>query len=311
MRIATFNVQNLRLRVRDGLPRLDGARDDDLPEDLTPEASVLDPIDRRLTAAVLKEADGDLVCLQEVFDQTALDYFHDNVLVPSGVRPYPHRACIPGNDGRGLNVAVMSRRPFERIISHAAETPNTLGIDPVPAVGRHDRIFRRDCLEVCVGELYVFISHFKAPYPDPVAAWSVRRLEAIAVRRLIERRFDDSSSALWLIVGDLNEPAVSENPGGRAIAPLLDEFSVDLLLRLPDAERWSYHQPESDLYSRPDALLASPALAARWLDSRPCILRTGLDLSAQKYHGAHLEGVGEHRPHASDHAAIMIDFPGL
>jgi hypothetical protein len=297
--------------MHDGLPRLDGARDYDIPEDLRPEAISLDPLGRRLTAAVLKEADGDLVCLQEVFDQAALDNFHDTVLVPSGARPYPHRTCILGNDGRGFNVAVMSRLPFESVISHAAETPDSLGIDPIPGVGRHDRIFRRDCLEVCVGNLYAFISHFKAPYPDPAAAWSVRRLEAVAVQRLIERRFDNSSAAPWLIIGDLNEPADAEDPGGRAIAPLLDGFAVDLLLRLPDAERWSYHQPGSDLYSRPDVLLASPALAARWPNSRPRILRAGLDLSAQRYHGAHFEGVGIHRPHASDHAAIMIDFPGL
>lgn len=297
--------------MHNGLPRLDGARDYDLPEDLRSEAIALDPTDRRLTAAILKEADGDLVCLQEVFDQAALDYFHDTVLVPSGTRPYPHRSCIPGNDGRGLNVAVMSRLPFESVISHAAQTPDSLGVDPVPGIGRHDRIFRRDCLEVRVSKLFAFISHLKAPYPDPAAAWSVRRLEALAVRRLIERRFDSPSAAHWLIVGDLNEPADTQGPGARAIAPLLDGFSEDLLLRLPDAERWSYHQPGLDLYSRPDALLASPAIAIRWPDSRPQILRAGLDLSAKRYHGAHFKGVGMHRPHASDHAAIMIDFPEL
>lgn len=311
MRIATFNVQNLRLRLEDGVSRLDGARDNDLREDLGRQATALDPIDRRLTAAVLTEANADLVCLQEVFDQEALDYFHDAVLVPSGARSYPHRICIHGNDGRGMNVAVMSRLPFESVISHAAETPDSLGIDRIPSVGRHDRIFRRDCLEVGVGELCTFMSHFKAPYPDPAAAWSVRRLESVAVRRLIERRFENPSTALWLIVGDLNEPPSTEYPGGCAIAPLLEGFSVDLLLRLPHAERWSYHQLRSDLYSRPDALLASPALASQWPGSCPRILRAGLDLRARRYHGAHFEGVGIHRPHASDHAAIVIDFPGL
>ena len=216
-----------------------------------------------------------------------------------------------GNDGRGLNVAAMSKLPFENFIGHAAETPHSLNIDPIPSVGNHDRIFRRDCLEVCVGELHAFICHFKAPYPDPKTAWSIRKIESVAVRRLIERRFDNPSTALWLIVGDLNEPARAEYPDGRAIAPLLAGFSVDLLLRLPDAERWSYHQSDSDSYSRPDALLASPALANRWPESCPHILRAGLDLSAQRYHGVHFEGVGIHRPHASDHAAIVIDFPGL
>ena len=130
---------------------MDGARDYDLPEDLGRKATALDPIDRRLTAAVLREADADLVCLQEVFDQATLDYFHDAVLVPSGAKPYPHRTCLHGNDGRGLNVAAMSKLPFENFIGHAAETPHSLNIDPIPSVGNHDRIFRRDCLrgDVC------------------------------------------------------------------------------------------------------------------------------------------------------------------
>ena len=84
MRIATFNVQNMRLRRPDGQPRLDGARDGDMPEDSTGAAAALDPIDRALTARVLAEADADAVALQEVFDQRTLDYFHDAVLLPVG-----------------------------------------------------------------------------------------------------------------------------------------------------------------------------------------------------------------------------------
>jgi endonuclease/exonuclease/phosphatase family metal-dependent hydrolase len=311
MRIATFNVQNLRLRFRDGVPRLEGARDDDVPEDLGPEAIALDPIDRRLTAGVLKDADADVVGLQEVFDKAALDQFHDTLLVPSGLRPYPYRVCLPGNDGRGLEVAVMSRLQLDSVTSHAAETPCSLGLDRPASMGPRDRIFRRDCLEVSVGRLTVFICHFKAPYPDPAAAWPIRRLEAAAVRRLIERRYETPVNALWLVLGDLNEPADLGGESERAIAPLLDGFAVDLLLRLPPPERWSYHQPQSALYSRPDALLASPALAARWCEARPEILRAGLDLNAQRYEGPRLDGVGTHRPHASDHAALAISLPGL
>ncbi len=308
MRIATFNVQNLRLRRHGGEARLDGARDADVPEDLGADAAALDPLDRRLTAAVLRQADADLVCLQEVFDQATLDYFHDRFLMPGGAAPYPHRVCLPGNDGRGLNVAAMSRRPF-RATSHATETILSLGLDSRVLVPE-ELIFRRDCLAVAVGDLTAFVCHFKAPYPDPAAAWAVRRLEAEAVRRLVERRFAQPARALWLILGDLNEPA-EEEAAERAIAPLTRDFAVDLLLRLPPGERWSYHLPESPNYSRPDALLASPALAARWPEARPEIHRAGLDRDAARYAGARLPGVGRHRPHASDHAALSIALPGL
>lgn len=311
MRIASFNVQNMRLRVRDGVAHLDGARDQDIDEDVGTAAAALDDIDRHLTAAVLKEADADIVSLQEVFDQGTLDYFHDKILVPDGVPPYPHRVCLPGNDGRGLNVAVMSRLPIDDVASHAAETPSSLGLDAPAALGPDDRIFRRDCLEVLLGRLTAFICHFKAPYPDTDSVFDIRRLEAVAVRRLIERRFDNPAEHLWLIVGDLNEPAIAETDPNRSIAPVFQDFAVDLLSRIPLQERWTFHQPVSTVYTCPDALLASPALAAQWPDARPEIIRIGLDRDAERYTGKRLAAVGPHRPHASDHAAVVIEFPGL
>jgi len=312
MRIATFNIQNLRLRRCGGVGRLDGARDGDMPEDATPAAAALDPIDRRLTAEVLKLADADVVALQEVFDRQTLDHFHDRVLLPAGARPYPYRHCLPGNDGRGLDVAVMSRVEPRTVISHAAETPATLDLPPVRGCGLHDRVFRRDCLEVDLGGLVLFVCHFKAPYPDPVAAWPVRHLEARAVVRLIQRRFAEPAAGLWLVVGDLNEPAHEAPRLGRAVQPLLlGDFGLDLTRRLPPGERWTFHLPHTGIYSKPDAIIASPALAARFPEAVPQVIRAGLDREAERYSGPRLAAVGEHRPHASDHAALAIDLPGL
>ena len=61
--------------------------------------------ERDLTAAVLRQADANVVALQEVFDLATLDRFHDRVLTPAGVEAYPHCVCLPGNDGRGLMFA--------------------------------------------------------------------------------------------------------------------------------------------------------------------------------------------------------------
>ncbi len=311
MRIASFNVQNLRLRRAAGGLRLDGARDRDIAEDAAPGAEALDAADRALTAAVIREARADLVALQEVFDRATLDHFHDRVLLPAGAAPYPHRVCLPGNDGRGLDVALLSRLPLGRVESHAEETPASLGLAPVPGIGAEDRLFRRDCLEAEVAGLTLFVCHFKAPYPDAAAAWAVRRLEAAAVRRLIARRFADPGAALWLVLGDLNEPAEHAAGPDRAIAPLAEGFAVDLLERLPEGERWSFCLPGSEACSAPDALLASPALAARWPEAVPEVLRAGLGREVARYGGPRLPGVGRHRPHASDHAALALDLPGL
>jgi endonuclease/exonuclease/phosphatase family metal-dependent hydrolase len=305
VRIATFNVQNLRLRHAGG-DRLDGARDGDVAEDADPAAARLDPIDRRLTARVLRDVDADVVALQEVFDRATLDHFHDRWLVPAGVAPYPHRVCLPGNDGRGLDVALMSRRPLARVASHAGVTPADLGLAVAPPLRADQPIFRRDCLRATVGALTLFICHFKATSPDPAAAWPVRRLEAIAVRHLVEHNFPEGGC--WLVLGDLNEPA--ELGGERAIAPLL-EIAVDLAARMPEAERWTYHDTRSGRYSLPDALLASPTLARDWPEARPWVVREGLGREATRYAGPHLSGVGGHRPHASDHAALVMELAGL
>jgi len=310
MRIATFNVQNMRLRHSKAGVLLSGARDRDGPTRESAAAKATDTIDRQLTADVLREADADIVAMQEVFDKETLDYFHDRILLPSGCAPYPFRVCFPGNDGRGYDVALMSRIALDDVKSHATLTAIDLGLEGQAGGDLDEPVFRRDCLSARVGELTLFVCHFKAPWPDAEIAWTTRRLEALAVRRVIERMFPDPASAQWMILGDLNEPK-HEARSARASAPLIDDFAVDLVTRLPEERRWSYHLRDSSIYSRPDALLASPALAGRFPDAKPVYLRQGLGYEAARFSGDRLPGVGYHRPHASDHAAIAIDFDGL
>lgn len=306
MRIATLNVQNMRLRHAPD--RLDGARDGDNPADTGSDAVRLDRIDRRLTAALITIADADVVALQEVFDRATLDHFHDHVLLAAGARPYPHRICLPGNDGRGLDVALLSRIAPDAVTGHADLTPAAAGIAPAPGLPPDRPVFRRDCLVVDFPDLTLLVCHFKAPWPDPAATWPVRRAEAQAVRHLIQTRFADPSAARWLVLGDLNDPR-SPPPGhARAIAPLLPPFSVNLLDRLPEPDRWSWFQPDDEVYSAPDKLLASQALAAQNPGAVPRIFRQGLGFEATRYSGPHLPGTGQHRPHASDHALIAVDL---
>ncbi|MCP4314684.1 MAG: endonuclease/exonuclease/phosphatase family protein [Hyphomicrobiales bacterium] len=306
MRVATFNVQNLRLRRLDGQDQLHGAWDSDAPED-----KKMDPSDRRLTAELLTELKADVVALQEVFDLETLDYFHENFLLPAGAQPYPHRICVPGNDGRGLDVALISRPPISAMQSHASLTLTELDIDPPKGADPDLPLFRRDCLMVSIGPLTLFVCHFKSPYPDVSTAWTTRRLEALATRRLIERNFKNPTEGLWLILGDLNEPSVCGVGRQRAIEPLESGFAIDLMLRLPKKERWTYYDPHSGLYHCPDAILASPALAKLCSKAEPVVVRKGLGAEVSRFRGSRLAGIGRHRPHASDHAAVVVDFPEL
>lgn len=304
MRIATFNLQNLRLRGDGASARLDGARDrGDTAPDTAPDRA-----DRRLSAALLAQVDADIVALQEVFRQKTLDHFHDHWLVPAGARPWPTRVCLPGNDGHAHEVALLSRPAPVSVTSHAGVRPADLGL-AVPAGLDPDRpVFRRDCVEVSYGSVTLLLCHFKAPFPDAAAAWPVRHLEARAVRRLLEARFADPAAADWIILGDLN--AHGRDPADSAIAPILAPFSVDLGARAAPQDRWSYFERAQRRYSRPDRILAAPALAARFAGAVPRVARSGLALSTGAP-GPHLFGLGRDRPHASDHAAVHVDLPGL
>ncbi|MGR3378397.1 endonuclease/exonuclease/phosphatase family protein [Salipiger abyssi] len=297
MRIASLNMQNLRLLPDEAGGHLHGARDRD-----EPPAPQHDDADRRLTAELLAATQADVVALQEVFDAESLDFFHDRYLAPRA-GPYRHRLCLPGNDGRGLDVALMARRRWDVARSHAALTATDLGLSAPGGIPSDQPVFRRDCLEARFDALTLFVVHFKAPSPDPARAWALRRLEAEAVLSLLPKGRD----ALWLVIGDLNEP---REAGARAIAPL-ETAGVDLGLRLPEHERWTYYEPHIGAHHRPDALIASPALAARCPDAVPRVLHRGLGHEAGPGQGARLEGVGHHRPHASDHAALVVDLPGL
>lgn len=295
MRIATLNMQNLRL-FRQGGTHLFGARDRDEAED-----PALDDADRRLTAALLAQAGADVVALQEVFDRKSLDFFHDRFLVRQ-TAAYPWRLCLPGNDGQGLDVAVMARRPWDLVRSHAAMMPADLGRESPDGVDPAHPVFRRDCLEVRFGALTLFIVHFKAPYPDPELAFAVRSLEAEAVAHLAGQ-----AGPLWLVAGDLNEPA---GRGPRAVEPL-EALGENLMERLPRAERWTYFEPHDRCRGAPDGLIVSRALTARYPRAVPRVLRSGLGREAVRRPGGQMLGTGEHRPHASDHAAVVLDLPGL
>jgi endonuclease/exonuclease/phosphatase family metal-dependent hydrolase len=294
MRIATFNVQNLRLRHQDGEAALDGAVDRDMPG-LVPSAA-LDAADRRRTAEIIRAADADVVALQEVFDTEALDFFHDRFLLPTGAAPYAHRICLPGNDGRGLNVAALSRIAPARIESHARLTGRDLGFEGLPDELRDAPLFRRDCLRLDLAGVALFICHLKAPYPDAEKARAVRRAEAWGVRAIVERAFPRPEDACWIVLGDFNEP-VRATAGDPAIAPLKEGFAVDLMDRLPVGRDWTFEAPDTHIHSRPDRILLSPRLAARYPHVTPQILRSGMSPAT--------------RPHASDHALVFADFPGL
>lgn len=266
--------------------------------------------DRVETARIIASVRADIVAVQEVFDLATLDFFHDRFLADAGVPTYPHRYCVKGNDGRGLNVGAMALRRPIYVRSHARLTGVDLGLADLPADLRKNPIFRRDCLELEFDTVTLFVCHFKAPYPDVARAKVIREAEARAVRKVVEGRFARPENARWIVLGDFNEPARADDGSKSALEPLKSGFAVDLLDRLAPGTDWTYELPGTQLRSRPDRIFVSPRLAEDYSDVRPQIIRSGMAAvshvpGVQGSHGASVE------PRASDHALVYADFPGL
>ena len=307
MRIATFNLQNLRLRRRQGQLVLDGAVDRDF--DNRPRSIEQDIADRKLTARVIADAQADVVALQEVFDLETLDFFYQNFLLPAGAPPYPNRICLPGNDGRGLDVAVLSNPEILSIKSHADLTGADFGLHDLPEDLRDHPLLRRDCLQLDYETFTLFVCHFKAPYPDTEKAFIVREAEARAVRRIVEARFAEPEAERWIILGDFNEPTTNDALEPSALAPLRQGFAKGLLDRLPPDTDWTLEVPDTHVHSRPDRIFLSPKLAREYQDVVPHIVRTGMSCSVSGE--AEKVGVLGSVSRASDHAFVYVDLPNL
>ena len=283
--------------------------------------NVLSEDDRTLTAQALAATRADVCALQEVENLVTLTAFHNRYLARWSGRPYQERILHEGNDGRGIDVALLSRSPVFRHKSHARETFGSLGLRPPQGVSKKTRVFRRDCLEIDVVKdgrvLTLFVCHFKSMHGGRAETRAVREQEARAVRAIIERRFKNPEDEDWIILGDLNDyleiDGVSVDDHG--LGPLVnDGFALDLApLIIPDElQRWSHHYAHEDTYSALDHMLLSPVLAGLNKGATASYVRAGVPWRSARHTGWRLPGVGWSKPKASDHCpfAATIEFTG-
>ncbi len=255
MRIATFNANNLfsRWSFQAELPRtVANPPLAEIATDATPEATDVpgggqpsvvevvlpdgtrmsgvlrtfrgklvkgkDPKARAWIARRIAALDADVLCLQEVEDQDALDTFHRDDLRPLGI-DYRYRVVVEGNDPRRIDVAICSRLPITRISSWRF-WPDSAG----------EPVFGRDLLQAQIAApddepLHVFVNHLKSNFiadehtltPDEVTAAReaiVRRRteQATAIRQILRRQ---RLARRVVVTGDLNDA-----PDADALADL-------------------------------------------------------------------------------------------
>lgn len=294
VRVATFNVENLfaRYRFRDNVnPNIDdGFTRNDLAFQIHNDDA------KRITARAIRSVNADVLCLQEVENLSVLERFNSRYL--GGMR-YRYRMLIDSHDPRYIDVAVLSRYPFEFVKSHRdrRNRANTTWL------------FSRDCLEVDVNVngdvLSLYVNHFKSMIRTRAETRARRLEQATAVRNIVNDWWRSANFAgNFVVLGDFND-----YPGaGTALRPLLNHpHLVNVVNRLPANQRWTHYWAGGGQYRQLDYLLLSDLLADQ-NSGRPVIERRGLPWRAERYGGQRFDDVGDSEPKASDHCPLYIDL---
>ncbi len=363
LRVATFNVENLMNRFdfsgyrnelnQDRALALYEIKDEAEYRELERARAVSHTDDtRQLTALAIAAARADILCLQEVDNLEALKAFEYGYLFKMIGEGYRHKYMTAGNDSRGIDVALLTRdetahgEPIEfvRMTSHAHVTFDDFGLFTREleenGIAGHERIFRRDCLEVdiMVGRkpLTFYLLHLKSMtgarngLNGRDASMPVQLAEAAATRRIIENRFGAEHAARkrWLICGDLNDYRERVLISGdahfgyrfemvqekvSAVNTLTEGgFCENIVERRPELDRWTlYHTrgPQERHLCQLDYLLLSPAMARANGNAVPDIVRDGQPWRTVFPPGQEVERyprTGWDRPKASDHCPVAV-----
>jgi endonuclease/exonuclease/phosphatase family metal-dependent hydrolase len=245
-------------------------------------------------AHVIADTGADIVCLVEVEDRITLKGFHNDILVKGFLKkakkkPYTQIMCVQGNDGRGINVAAMSRYPIRWMKSHADDR-----------TGKNTPVFSRDCLELNIAipgpvPLHLLLNHFKSmgySSKDDPQGNKRRLVQSTRVSEILDEH--DLAREYMVVAGDFNAPASSPS-----LAPVLRKPGLyNVNEELPAGERGTYRTGKDQL----DYLVVSDALKEKLRSVR--IERRGVYTAK----GEHYPAVTSRRNEASDHAAVVASF---
>lgn len=181
---------------------------------------------RAAVGNVVRAIDSDIVVFAEIESQTVIDELNDLDLDGA----YEHRVVIHGNDPRGIDVGVMSKVPFDDVITHKDDFFTKEGTSSPTYV------FARDALEVHLtfnGRRIVLLAvHYKAKENDNP---DKRLAEAQRARAIADAVAADNPQAALVILGDFNDL-----PGSPAYVATEADGWVNAASSVPAADRWTF-----------------------------------------------------------------------
>lgn len=251
---------------------------------------------RENTARVIKDTKADILCVVEAEDRPSLKQFDTHLM---GSR-YKYEMLIDGNDQRGIDVGLYSKREIGGVWTHIFDK----------SAGK--QVFSRDCLEVEVDlngkPLYIMCNHFKSKGYDDGTADTKRRRQATRVNEILDKY--RLTKDLVVIAGDLND-----TPDSSPLKPLMDTYGLYDVLDLQYGDdmslRWTYHYKD---FEQIDYLLVSRPLKNAMTEAG--VIRQGIyglgsmtsapnsGVSAESEYGTVTHWTNQ----ASDHGAVWAAF---
>lgn len=251
----------------------------------------------RNTARVMKAIDADVLGVVEAESRPALVRFCKDVMPAVDATPYDHIMLIDGNDDRGIDVGLMTRKKFE-IVSIASH------VDDEDEDGL---VFSRDCaqfeIQTAAGSsLVVLANHFKSKGFGSPATSNAKRKRQAARTATIYRQLRQKHDFI-AVIGDLND-----TPDSDPLSPLFHQTGLKDISELEgfdDGGRPGTFK-NGTASNKIDYILLSPALFDK--ATAGGIFRMGVWGGKNGDLFPHFPEITREVEAASDHAAIWAEL---
>ena len=262
------------------------------------EKEPVDELATRHTAMVMRDVDAHVMAVIEADNRIALRDFSAILLSQAGATAYEHVMLIDGNDNRGIDVGILTRKGYdiEGVRSHVDDGTGA------------SRIFSRDCPEYTVrtpgGErIVVLVNHLKSKgFGVQAENNQRRRAQAEAVAK-IYRRLRRNGQRNVAVVGDMND-----TPDSSPMQPLVQDTDLRDVFEHPtfvsDGRPGTFGNGAKS--QKIDYILLSPALFSKVTAGG--VFRKGVWGGKNGTLFPHYDTMTKPVQQASDHAAVFADI---